>query len=184
MNSTQWFFSLFFSLMISQAIAKDNEIFILQSPDFTDNSIMNVRFAGKSEANPNCVGSNDSPVLIWSNAPAKTQSFALLMFDPEGAKGLGVSHLVAYNIPGDITGFSANALRDGKGFTGGKNSSGTMVYHGPCPPVGQGAHHYIFTLIATDLTTQLPPGMDRDALLKRLKGHALAATSIIGRFGH
>jgi phosphatidylethanolamine-binding protein (PEBP) family uncharacterized protein len=65
--------------------------------------------------------------------------------------GLGVTHLVAYNIPPSGTGFAENDLRDAKGYTGGKNTPGTVQWYGPCPPPGSGAHHYTFTLIATSL---------------------------------
>ncbi len=94
-----------------------------------------------------------------------------------------MTHLVAYNIPASTTGLAANALTEGKGFTGGKNTPGTRVWHGPCPPPGSGAHHYTFTLIATDLPADLPPGLTREELFTKLKGHALAATGLIGRFG-
>ena len=36
--------------------------------------------------NPNCVGENISPQLSWSNVPAGTKSFAILLVDPEGAR--------------------------------------------------------------------------------------------------
>jgi phosphatidylethanolamine-binding protein (PEBP) family uncharacterized protein len=45
-----------------------------------------------------CGGQNISPALAWSNVPANTKSFALTMFDPDGRKGLGVVHWVAYDI--------------------------------------------------------------------------------------
>src|SRR6476659_866650 len=31
-----------------------------------------------------CGGENVSPALSWSNAPAKTKSFVVFMFDPDG----------------------------------------------------------------------------------------------------
>lgn len=158
-------------------------LFLLQSPDFADNAMLQQKFARNAQNNPNCTGSNQSPTLIWSNPPAATQSFALLIVDPEGARGLGVSHLVAYNIPAASTGFPANALRDGKGYTGGKNTPGNLRYDGPCPPQDSGAHHYVFTLIATDLAPTLAAGLTREQLLDKLNGHALAATGLVGRFG-
>src|SRR3974377_1742448 len=36
-----------------------------------------------------CSGGNVSPALSWSNAPAGTQSFALLMHDPDAPTGSG-----------------------------------------------------------------------------------------------
>lgn len=163
--------------------ASDDGIFMLQSPSFADNAMMEKKFAGNAKQNPNCTGENQSPALIWSHAPQGTTRFALIVHDPEGAKGLGVTHLVAYNIPATTTGLAANALSEGKGFTGGKNTPGSSVWHGPCPPPGSGAHHYIFTLIATDLPADLPAGLTREELFTKLKGHALAATGLIGRFG-
>ncbi|EOC1345998.1 YbhB/YbcL family Raf kinase inhibitor-like protein [Cronobacter turicensis] len=165
------------------AAESDDGIFMLQSPSFADNGMMEKKFAGNAKQNPNCTGENQSPALIWSHAPQGTTRFALIVHDPEGAKGLGVTHLVAYNIPATTTGLAANALTDGKGFTAGKNTPGTRAWHGPCPPPGSGAHHYTFTLIATDLPTDLPPGLTRDELFTKLKGHALGATGLIGRFG-
>ncbi len=164
--------------------AQAEGLFMLQSPDFADNAMLHKKYAGNAKENPNCTGKNLSPAVVWSNAPAATQSYALIIHDPEGAKGLGVTHLVAYNIPASLTGFAPNELRDGKGFTGGKNTPGTQAYYGPCPPPGSGAHHYTWTLIATDLRADaLPAGLTREQLLAKLKDHALAAAGLIGRFG-
>lgn len=164
-----------------QASARD--LFVLQSPAFADNALMEKKFAGNASNNPNCTGENLSPALVWSNPPANTQSYALVVQDPEGASGLGVTHLVAYNISPTAAGFAQNDLRDGKGFTGGKNPPGNFRWHGPCPPPGSGAHHYTFTLIATSLPPDLPAGLTREDLFSRLKGHALGAAGLIGRFG-
>ncbi|MBB3323962.1 YbhB/YbcL family Raf kinase inhibitor-like protein [Atlantibacter sp. RC6] len=168
---------------LAMPVAYADSLFILQSPDFADNALMQKKFAGNAKDNPNCTGENASPALVWSHAPTDTKSYALIMHDPEGAKGLGVTHLVAYNIPSSTTGFAANALVKEEGFTGGKNSPGTTTWYGPCPPPGTGAHHYTFTLIATDLDPNLKAGMTKDELLAALKGHALAATGLVGRFG-
>lgn len=171
------------ALLIYAGGAAADSLFMLQSPAFTDNGMMDKKFAGNAKDNPNCTGENNSPPLVWSNLPQETKSLALIVHDPEGAKGLGVTHLVAYNIPASATGFTTNALRDGKGFTGGKNTPGNDRWHGPCPPPGSGAHHYTFTLIATSLAPDLPAGLTRDQLFDKLKGKTLAAAGLIGRFG-
>ena len=81
--------------------------FLLTSPAFKDGGMLTLNNAGnQKERNPNCVGQNVSPPLQWSGAPADTKSFVLLMFDPEGRGGLGVSHWVAYGIPPSVTGFA------------------------------------------------------------------------------
>src|SRR6516162_8965033 len=46
-----------------------------------------------------CKGGNTSPALAWSGAPAGTQSFALLMHDPDAPTGSGWWHWIVYNIP-------------------------------------------------------------------------------------
>lgn len=173
------------SLLLASVGAAAQSPFTLSSPDFSDNDVLNRAFAGATPGNASCTGENVSPALSWQHAPAGTRSFALMLFDPEGAKGLGVSHLVAYNIPADRSHFVRGDLTAGNGFTGGKNSPGTGRYYGPCPPAGSGQHHYVFTLIASDLPPDaLPVGLTRDQLLSALKGHALGAAGIIGRYGN
>lgn len=173
------------SLLLATATACAAPVFTLNSPDFNDNDVMAKKFAGATKGNASCTGENVSPALSWHNPPEGTKSFALVMTDPVGAKGLGVDHLVAYNIPFQRTSFAQGELTDGKGYTGGKNSPGTLRYHGPCPPIGSGQHHYNFTLIATDLPVNgLEQGLTREALFARLKGHALGAAGLVGRFGN
>ena len=59
------------------------------------------------------------------------------------------------------------------------------VYRGPCPPHGLAPHHYIITVIATDLASDaLQPGLTRADFLVALKGHTLASSSFIGRYAH
>lgn len=160
-------------------------VFSISSPDFNDNAILAKKFAGATKGNISCTGENVSPALSWTNPPKGTKSFALIMVDLVGAKGLGVNHFVGYNIPSERTSFAQGELSEGTGYTGGKNSPGTLHYHGPCPPVGTGQHHYNFTLIATDLpASELEQGLTREELLQRLKGHALGAVGLIGRYGN
>ena len=61
--------------------------FSLTSTAFRDGGMMPVKFAGNIKSNPNCIGENISPPLAWSNVPAGTKSFALIMVDPEGRGG-------------------------------------------------------------------------------------------------
>lgn len=173
------------SVMLCAMTAHSAPLFSLSSPDFNDNAVLAKTFAGNAEGKPGCTGDGVSPALSWNNPPEGTKSFALTMVDLVGAKGLGVNHLVAYNIPFQRTSFAQGELTQGKGFTGGKNSPGTLRYYGPCPPAGSGLHHYNFTLIATDLPPNaLERGLTREALLSRLKGHTLGAVGLIGRYGN
>lgn len=151
------------------------------SSAFSENGQIPSMYAGDGE----CGGKNMSLPVAWSNLPTGTKSVAVLILDPDGAKGLGVSHWVAYNIAA-----SRGQLKQGEGqsdgageVTVGKNVGGATAYRGMCPPVGDLPHHYAMTVIATDLEpSALPKGLSRDELLTALKGHALAGQSIVGRY--
>ena len=131
-----------------------------------------------------CVGRNISPALAWTDAPAGTQSFALIMDDPDAPSGTWV-HWVLYNINPDkrelqedlpITGKSI----DPEAIYVGKNSSGNIGYDGPCPP--SGTHRYYFKLYALDTLISLLPGASKEQLLKEMGGHILAQTELMGTF--
>jgi Raf kinase inhibitor-like YbhB/YbcL family protein len=166
-------------------------IFTLASTTCADGQVMpkkvaNLNATGKA---PNCVGENVSPELHWSNVPAGANSLVLLMFDPEGRVPFGVSHWVAYGIdPAKVTGFAEGATsKDSDQYVGGKSLMGVGHYSGPCTPPGQTAHHYTFTLIATDFAPgELPPGLTREELTAKFGSppspHVKGVTGLIGLF--
>src|SRR5690349_25147418 len=170
-------------LSVAPALAADP--FTLTSPAFKDGTLMAKKNAGANKSNPNCVGQNVSPPLSWSNPPAGTRSYALLMLDPEGRQALGVSHSVAYRTPVSVTGFAeGETSRPMDKYVGGKGTNGFSYYQGPCTPPATGLHHYTFTLIATDLDPKaLPPGLTRDELFAKLHGHTKGAAGLVGLFG-
>ena len=99
-----------------------------------------------------CKGGNVSPQLAWSNAPAGTQSFALLVHDPDAPTGSGWWHWIVYNIPAGTTSLAAGAGDAHQsalpaGAVQGRTDFGTAGYGGPCPPPGK-PHHYHFYLYA------------------------------------
>ncbi len=157
--------------------------FALSSPAFKDDAMLPLKYAG-SQCGSNNQGGNISPPLTWSNPPAGTMSFALLMIDPDGRRGIGSVHWVAYGIPAARTG-----LKEGEGgtqstnITSGKNSRGTLGYTGPCGPPINAPHHYVIDVIALDLApASLQPGLDRDQLLKMIEGHSLGPASLVVRY--
>jgi Raf kinase inhibitor-like YbhB/YbcL family protein len=131
-----------------------------------------------------CIGKNVSPDLAWGDPPAGTQSFALIVDDPDAPMGTWV-HWVLFNIPADkrslpedvpVTGKNA----DPNAIYVGKNSSGNMHYDGPCPPSGM--HRYYFKLYALDTIVNLLPGASKEELLKQMEGHILAQGELMGTF--
>lgn len=160
--------------------------FVLSIPDSTENATFPTK---RVAPGPKCGGGDDlSPPLAWRGIPAGTKSFAVMMTDPDGRNGLGVVHWIHYGLPAAL-----DSLPEGAGSAtaaavtpgvGGKNSPGTTLYHGPCPPAGEVAHHYVIQIFALDLAPDaLPAGLTRDALFSAFQGHVLAATSVVQRFG-
>jgi Raf kinase inhibitor-like YbhB/YbcL family protein len=162
------------------------KVFELTSSSFRDGGHLAIKNAGNNKQNPNCVGENVSPPLAWTNPPDGTKSFALLMFDPEGRGGAGVSHMVIYGIPASVTGFAEGELsQPSDKYVGGKSTMGLATYFGPCTPPNTDWHHYTLVLIATDLDPKaLEPGLTREDFLAKLNGHAKGSAGLIGKFRH
>lgn len=167
-------------LMLHGVTTYAAEAFELTSPGVPDGGTLASIHAGSQN---DCGGRNVSPALQWRNAPTGTRSFAITIFDPDGAKGLGVVHWVMYRIPASTTSLTAGG-EPPTGALMGLNVSGQAAYRGPCPPAGEIAHHYVVQIYALDLAPDsLPAGLTRDALHAAIKNHVLANTSIVMRFG-
>jgi Raf kinase inhibitor-like YbhB/YbcL family protein len=126
-----------------------------------------------------CEGADVSPELRWSDIPANTHSFALIVDDPDAPVGT-FTHWVLLDIPSDRI-----SLAEGESKTGvaGKNDFGRAEYGGPCPPRGHGPHRYIFTLYALDVSSlKLKAGSARQQAETALHGHILAQAQYTGRY--
>ncbi len=136
-------------------------------------------------AGGDCGGKNVSPALAWTGTPAGTASIALAMTDPDGRKGAGVVHWLAYGIAPATTSIPAGfASQPSSAFTGGTNTRNTTLYFGPCPPPGDTPHHYILTVYALDLAPgALAPGLTRDAFMTAIQNHVLGVTTTIATYG-
>ena len=96
---------------------------------------------GAIPARHTCSGADVSPPLAWSHTPHGTVAFALVVDDTDAG---GFIHWVVSDIPGDLSALAAGQ----RAGVAGRNSFGGVGYGGPCPPIGSGAHHYVFTLYA------------------------------------
>ncbi len=170
-------------MLVGQESAMTNAAapsFTVTSPELTDGALLPRRHAGSGD----CGGENISPPLAWSGVPEGTKSFALVVYDPDGGKGLGSVHFVAYDIPAAAKSFAEGAgAGTSGGFVGGTNTRGTNSYAGPCPPMGDQPHHYVFSVYALDIAPgTLAPGLTRDLFLQAVRGQVLAASSIVLRY--
>ena len=124
--------------------------FKLASPELTAGG----RFEARHVFNGfGCSGGNTSPALSWSGAPAGTKSFALTVFDPDAPTGSGWWHWVMFDIPATVASLPAGAgdPASGKAPKGAVQTGtdfGKTGFGGPCPPQGDAAHRYVFTLYA------------------------------------
>jgi Raf kinase inhibitor-like YbhB/YbcL family protein len=154
--------------------------FEVSSPGLADGGTIDSTHAASAN---NCGGGNVSPAVQWRNAPAGSRSFAVTLFDPDGAKGLGIIHWVLYGIPASVSAMAPGA-QSPAGSVSGVNRTGQPGYYGPCPPVGDIPHHYVLQVYALDLPQDgLPPGLNHDAFLAAIKDHVLAASSTVLRYG-
>lgn len=154
--------------------------FQLESPAFPE--------GGAIPLEHTAAGADHSPPLRWRGTPPGTQSFALVLDDPDAPPGLWI-HWVLFNIPGTATGLPANLPRtstladgSGQGRCWGVSSFTRQGYHGPQPPPGP-PHRYRFTLTA--LNCRLPLGGDATAadLRHAMAGHELAEARLTGLHG-
>jgi Raf kinase inhibitor-like YbhB/YbcL family protein len=127
-----------------------------------------------------------SPALSWTNVPAGTASFALLMHDPDTAPNKSMTdvlHWLAFNIPPTATSLPegvANVaqLPDGTVQVQNRNSFG---FAGPGAPPGP-YHHYTIELFALDTRLALSSTASRDEVVRAMEGHILSRGVYIGRF--
>jgi Raf kinase inhibitor-like YbhB/YbcL family protein len=145
--------------------------FALDSPAFSEGAEIPRRHT--------CDGDNLSPRLTWHDVPTGTQSFALIVDDPDAPSGT-FTHWVLFDIPAGLTELLEAAT--GAGRTG-RNDFGKKGYGGPCPPKGHGSHRYVFKLSALDVETLgLPDGTSRSSVEAAVKGHSLATAQLVGRY--
>ena len=131
-----------------------------------------------------CDGPDLSPKLAWSAPPAGTQSFALIMDDPDAPVGTWV-HWVLYDLPANVLELPEGLAKDKElpsGARQGRNDFGKIGYGGPCPP-GSKPHRYFFKLYALNTKLGLGAGATKADLLRAMKGHILAQAELLGKYG-
>jgi Raf kinase inhibitor-like YbhB/YbcL family protein len=131
-------------------------------------------------------GVDVSPPLVWSNLPAGTKELALICDDPDAPRAEPWVHWVIYKIPADAKGLPEGVPHDPKlkepaGALQGKNSWPATGYGGPMPPPGK-PHRYYFKLYALDAPLQAEPGLEKKALVEKMKDHILGQGELMGTY--
>jgi Raf kinase inhibitor-like YbhB/YbcL family protein len=132
-----------------------------------------------------CTGENISPELSWENAPKNTKSFAITVYDPDAPTGSGWWHWVVFDILKNKTNLSSGFGNiDSKDAIQSVTDYGKSGFGGACPPLGDKAHRYIFTVHALDVETL---GLDKNATPAlvgfMLNSHTIAKSSLISYYG-
>lgn len=141
-----------------------------------------------AQALDTCKGQNVSPALNWGAEPAGTKSFAVTMIDTDARNGTGWWHWSMFNIPASVHGLAAGAGSENSkdlpaGAIQGRTDFGFSHYGGPCPPVGEHAHHYEITVYALKI-----PSLPLDATASgaqvsaSLSANTLGTAKIVGRY--
>lgn len=149
-------------------------------PDLKDGGELPVKYSCSNAP------SGVSPRIQWTNTPAGTQSFAILLHDPEPRlqKGItDITHWFIYNIPANVTelpeGVPNGDLPNGAKQL--KNIRQFAGYFGPCAPPAL-FHHYTFELYALDTKLDLGPDATRAEAMKAIDGHILGAAVFVNLF--
>jgi len=130
-----------------------------------------------------CDGEDISPPLAWSDPPPGTQSFALILDDPDAPGGTWV-HWVLFNIPAAARALSEAIPPDPvlpDGSVHGTSSFNSLGYGGPCPPGG--THRYFFRLYALAALLDLEAGANKADLEAAMQSHTLAQAELMGTYG-
>jgi Raf kinase inhibitor-like YbhB/YbcL family protein len=164
---------------------KNNVKFQLQSFNFKEGGIISNSQVFKGFG---CSGENKSPQLVWKNAPMEAKSFAITVYDPDAPTGSGWWHWSLVNIPANYSQLPVNFGAQNKpelqeGMLQIKNDYGTYAFGGPCPPQGDKAHRYIFTIYALKVHKLELPNDPSSALVGfMINQNMIAKTQTIGKY--
>ena len=130
-----------------------------------------------------CEGPDRAPPLEWSTPPAGTESWALIVDDPDApdpkAPKMTYVHWVLYDIPASTT-----SLPEGGavpvGARQGRNDWKRTGYGGPCPPIGR--HRYFFKVYALDALLGNLSEPTKAQLEQAMEGHVLARGELMGTY--
>ncbi|MCJ7766050.1 MAG: YbhB/YbcL family Raf kinase inhibitor-like protein [Thiovulaceae bacterium] len=133
-----------------------------------------------------CSGKNISPELHWENPPKGTKSFAITVYDPNAPTGSGWWHWLVVNIPADEKAIAANASaahKLPKGAVETMTDYGFSGFGGACPPKGDKAHAYIFTVYALDTESlDLKEKTDSAQVGYNINAHTIQKATIVSYY--
>ena len=159
--------------------------FRLESPDIRPDALIDPRFEFNGFG---CSGENKSPALQWSGAPQGTMSYAVTVYDPDAPTGSGWWHWLVVNIPAQVNGLGPDAGQEnGSKLPAGamqvRNDYGNKAWGGVCPPPGDPAHRYVFTVHALKVERlELPPDATAALAGFMINANTLGKASFVAKY--
>ena len=140
----------------------------VSSPAFIDGSRLPPRYT--------CDGAGEEPPVQAGTVPAGTSELVLVVSDPDAPGGTYV-HLTRSGLSPRGDGTVA------RGGVEGRNSAGEIGWTAPCPPKGDGAHRYVWSVYALRDPSGIDAGADPGEVSAALRAGVLASGSITARYG-
>ncbi len=176
-NGTLDMDQIYFDSVVVNVAAGVSQFQILSSAFQHDNSVPIIY---------TCDDEDVSPPLQWSGAPSGTQSFVLLVEDPDApAPYAPFYHWGVYDIPAEQNQLTQGIpkLAQTGDLMQAVNDFGLVGYNGPCPPSGHGVHHYHFQLLALDVASLgLTAGSVYSSVEAAANQHVIAEVELIGTY--
>jgi hypothetical protein len=160
------------ALVAAPACANDTGM-ALRSESFEDGGTIPIEHS--------CEGENASPPLSWTRVPEEAEELALVVADPDAATGV-FHHWVVVGIRAADGSVAGSEVPEGAVQALGSSENATWI--GPCPPHGDDAHDYVFTLYPLDRRLGLADGVDLKTALDAIDDARIddAEAELVGRY--
>ena len=140
----------------------------VSSPAFINGSRLPQRYT--------CDGAGDEPPVQAGTVPPSTSELVLVVSDPDAPGGTYV-HVTRYGLSPRGDGSVDNGGRAGR------NSAGEIGWTAPCPPEGDDAHRYVWSVYALRDPSGIDAGANPDEVASALREGVLASGTITARYG-
>ena len=123
-----------------------------------------------------CDGAGDEPPVEAGTVPASTSELVLVVSDPDAPGGTYV-HVTRYGLSPRGDGAVDNGGHEGR------NSAGEIGWTAPCPPKGDDAHRYVWSVYALRDPSGIEGGANPSEVTSALREGVLASGTITARYG-
>jgi Raf kinase inhibitor-like YbhB/YbcL family protein len=139
----------------------------VSSPAFIDGSRLPQRYT--------CDGPGEEPPVQAGTVPPSTSELILVVSDPDAPGGTYV-HVTRYGLSP-----RGDGSVDHGGYEG-RNSAGEIGWAAPCPPEGDDAHRYVWSVYALRGPSGIDAGAEPGEVAAALREGALASGTLTARY--